>query len=230
MSISYEINKCKYISFVKDIKHINDAYLINPLYVGFNDDSLNEIIKQIIQIQNHFTLVINTESNLFNDIIFEVNEEHLGESSKKGKKTQDVNRDVLLGGSQQLEAFSNSKFTIIPGKRSANIQSCHPKQNHDIIDSIARNGLMISPKVSTEHSVGKLFNVLCLKQSFNIIMVNKYLEVSIRESKYPNDYVEPAYIIGKGEIVTVFYRFICLYFFGYCSVTTTEDRDRNYDI
>ena len=136
----------------------------------------------------------------------------------------------MISSANQLEAFSNNKFTIVPGKRSANIHLYHPKQNHDVIDSIARNGLMVTPKVSTEISVGKLFNILCTKKSFNLIMVNKNLEVSIRESKYPNDYVEPAYTVGKGEIVTVFYRYICLYFYGYCSVTTFEDRDRNYDI
>ena len=226
MSIVYETNKCKYISFVKDMKYIDDKYTSGAFYLGFKkDDNIDDVKK----LPNDFTLIINTESELFSDVEFEVNKDHAGENSKKHKNDQDINQQ-MISSANQLEAFSNNKFTIVPGKRSANIQLHHPKQNHDVIDSIARNGLMVTPKVSTEISVGRLFNILCTKQSFNLIMVNKNLEVSIRESKYPNDYVEPAYTVGKGEIVTVFYRYICLYFYGYCSITSSEDRDRNYDI
>lgn len=226
MSIVYETNKCKYISFVKDMKYIDDKYTSGAFYLGFKkDDNIDDIKK----LPNDFTLIINTESELFSDVEFEVNKDHAGENSKKHKNDQDINQQ-MISSANQLEAFSNNKFTIVPGKRSANIHLHHPKQNHDVIDSIARNGLMVTPKVSTEISVGRLFNILCTKQSFNLIMVNKNLEVSIRESKYPNDYVEPAYTVGKGEIVTVFYRYICLYFYGYCSITSSEDRDRNYDI
>lgn len=226
MSIVYETNKCKYISFVKDMKYIDSKYTFDAFYLGFKkEDDINDIKK----LPNDFTLIINTESELFSDVEFEVNKDHAGENSKKHKNDQDINQQ-MISSANQLEAFSNNKFTIVPGKRSANIQLHHPKQNHDVIDSIARNGLMVTPKVSTEISVGRLFNILCTKQSFNLIMVNKNLEVSIRESKYPNDYVEPAYTVGKGEIVTVFYRYICLYFYGYCSITSSEDRDRNYDI
>ena len=58
----------------------------------------------------------------------------------------------------------------------------------------------------------KLFQeLLPIGKSFDIIIVHSALEVSIRESNCPGDYVEPAYIIGKGEIVTVFYRYICEY-------------------
>lgn len=230
MSIYYEVSKCKYIAFIKNLKYLPEKYKNqkNIYKLGFNN---SDKLDQINDIQDeHFTLIINSESNLFSDIIFEINEEKIGESSKKGNKTQDVCRDVLLGGGQQLEAFSNNRFTIIPGKRHAGIQSLHPKQNHDIIDSLARNGLMVTPITSTQFSVGQLFNILMTKKNFDIIIVHSALEVSIRESNCPGDYVEPAYIIGKGEIVTVFYRYICLYFFGYLSVNSDEDRDRIYDI
>ena len=226
MSVVYETNKCNYISFVKDVKYIDDKYKEDAHYLGFNE---NDTIDQIKTLPKEFTLIINTESKLFNDVEFEVNQDHVGENSKKHKNDQDINQQ-MISSANQLEAFSNNKFTIVPGKRSANIHLYHPKQNHDVIDSIARNGLMVTPKVSTEISVGKLFNILCTKKSFNLIMVNKNLEVSIRESKYPNDYVEPAYTVGKGEIVTVFYRYICLYFFGYTSVSNENDRDRIYDL
>ena len=229
MSIYYEVSKCKYIAFIKDLKYIQDKITSKPTYkLGFDEDSKIEDIEKIED--EYFTLIINAESELFSDVVFEVNQEKLGESSKVGNKTQDVCRDVLLGGSQQLEAFSNSKFTIIPGKRNAGIQSYHPKQNHDVIDSIARNGLMVTPITSTQFSIGRLFNILCTKKSFDIIILHSKLEVSIRDSSYPNDYVEPAYIVGQGEITTVFYRYICLYFFGYISVSNEEDRDRIYDL
>ena len=295
MTVYYEVSKCKYIAFIKDLKYVEDRMNLqsNTTYLlGFdknnelntnskpdieniiskskyesesediiksisddldeNNDENNDIdynedessngqskenireLKNIEDIKSinddHFILVINAESELFSDVNFEINQDKIGESSKTGNKTQDVCRDVLLGGSQQLEAFSNSKFTIIPGKRNAGIQSCHPKQNHDVIDSIARNGLMVTPLTSTQFSIGQLFNILVTKKSFDIIILHSKLEVSIRDSTYPGDYVEPAYIVGQGEISTVFYRYICLYFFGYTSVSNENDRDRIYDL
>lgn len=229
MSIYYEVSKCKYIAFIKNLKYLPEKYKNqkNIYKLGFDDKDIN-YIKNIND--EHFTLIVNAESKLFSDVIFEINEEKIGESSKKGNKTQDVCRDILLGGGQQLEAFSNNRFTIIPGKRHAGIQNLHTKQNHDIIDSLARNGLMVTPITSSQFSVGQLFNILMHKKSFDIIIVHSALEVSIRESNYPGEYVEPAYIIGKGEIMTVFYRYICLYFFGYLSVNDDEDRDKIYDI
>lgn len=230
MSTFYKVLKCKYISFVRDLKYINKEYLQNEIYLGFDFDNSLKTIEDIRNVNDGFSLIINAESNLFSDIVFEIDEEKIGESSKTEKKTQDVCKDVLLGGGQQLEAFSNNHFTIIPGKRNAGIQNVHPKQNHENIDSIARNGLMVVPKTSTQFSIGKLFNILSTKNNFNLIIVHKYLEVSIRESNYPGDYLEPPYIVGKGEILTVFYRYICIYLFGYMAVFNEENRDRNYDI
>lgn len=236
MTVYYEVSKCKYIAFVKDLKYVSDRLDLSTTYMlGFEEinDNYNNLnfIEDVKSIdKEHFILVVNAESELFSDVTFEVNQEKVGESSKTGNKTQDVCRDVLLGGSQQLEAFSNSKFTIIPGKRNAGIQSCHPKQNHEVIDSIARNGLMVTPLTSTQFSIGQLFNILATKKSFEIIILHTKLEVSIRDSNYPNDYVEPAYIVGQGEITTVFYRYICLYFFGYTAVSNEDDRDRIYDL
>ena len=144
MSIYYEVSKCKYIAFIKNLKYLPEKYKNqkNIYKLGFDDKDIN-YIKNIND--EHFTLIVNAESKLFSDVIFEINEEKIGESSKKGNKTQDVCRDILLGGGQQLEAFSNNRFTIIPGKRHAGIQNLHPKQNHDIIDSLARNGLLVLP-------------------------------------------------------------------------------------
>lgn len=243
MTVYYEVCKCKYIAFIRDLSHI-PSHIINSddsYWLGFKENSLKDInindsnIKTTIDSINdiksdHFSIIINAESELFNDVNFEVNQEKIGESSKSTNKTQDVCRDVLLGGSQQLEAFSNSKFTIIPGKRSAGIQNIHPKQNHGVIDSIARNGLMVTPMTSTQFSVGQLFNILAKKNSFNIIILHNSLEIPIREANYPGEYVEPAYTVGQGEITTVFYRYICLYFFGYTLVFNEQDRDRIYDI
>ena len=112
MSIYYEVSKCKYIAFIKNLKYLPEKYKNqkNIYKLGFDDKDIN-YIKNIND--EHFTLIVNAESKLFSDVIFEINEEKIGESSKKGNKTQDVCRDILLGGGQQLEAFSNNRFTII---------------------------------------------------------------------------------------------------------------------
>lgn len=229
MSTFYSVSKCKYISFIKNSKHVDASRVVGrKLYID-DKHSIKELEKELSRTEDPFTLFVDSESKEFDDIEIEVDDSKAGAPNKQ-EKTQEVRQDIMLGGGKHLEAFSKSRFTIINGKRNASIQPLHNKQNHEVIDSISRNGILVSPKPSTATSVGKLMNILAKCSEFRIVVINSGLVVDRIDGTYPTEYVEPAYVTGVGEISAIFYRYICLYFFGYLGVYDDTDRERNYDI
>lgn len=224
MSTYYSVSKCKHITFAKDISYIDKSKIIGKQYFVNDFEELNSLDKT-----KTYTFIIDAKNSIFDDIEIEIDKEKEGQNSKKDK-TQDVKKDMLLGGGKQLEAFANNKFTVINGKRNASIQPVHQKQNHEVIDTIARNGILVSPLPTISFSIGILFNILRKFDTFALVIIHPSLIVDSRDSNYPSEYVEPAFIIGEGEICAVFYRYICLYFYGYLGVYDDDDRERNYDI
>lgn len=225
MSTQYRVSKCKYITFTpsedewtKTRLSVNDL----PKYYYKSDDSNFGLPTDKIQ---PFHFIIYTDDN-FSDIKFPKHEEE-GGNSKQVNKTQDVKKDGMLGGGNNILAFSKQQFTVIAGKSNAGICSTHAKQNHGIVDVIAKNGILTSPKA--KNSIKTLFDKLSEYRSFEIAIVCPHL-ISYFDGKYPSDYSRPSYIVGKGEITAVIFWYICLYFFGYSCVYDDTNIERNYDI
>lgn len=224
MSTRYRFSRCKFIIFTKsEVVSYNSNY---PTY-NYNYEDENYGLPE--NKEEHFRFIIHThtENNtpIFKDIKFQKQEEE-GMSSKQ-IKTQDVKKDAMLGGGENILAFSNKQFTTIRGKSTAGIKSAHPKQNHGTIDTIARNGILTAPK--SYNSIKLLFDKLQTFKSFDIIVICPYL-ISDFDGKYPNEYSRPSYIVGRGEITAVLFWYICLYFFGYSSVYDDTNPERNYDL
>jgi hypothetical protein len=106
----------------------------------------------------------------------------------------------------------------------------YPKQNYDVIDSVARNGVLSIPTVTVDFSIGVLFNKLIKYNNFFLIIIHSALEEDVREGSTPNEFCQPIYEVGKGEITAVFYRFISTYFFGYMGILGESDCDHVYDL
>lgn len=227
MTTYYSVSKCNYVAFVKSDNDISRDFILGKVY---NYESLDQVsnIKD-----DEFTLIIDTLHPDFKDIKFQIDEKKEGIKSSQ-IKTQDVlgkeNQNNILGSSNMLDGFSSGKYVVIPGKSNASIQPCHIKQNHEVCDEIAKNGILTCPTVSTEISIGKLMNILVKQNKFNIIIKNPYLSQSSFHSKYVNSYSRPVYTVGKGEICAVFFRYIAKNFFGYMSVYDDSNPERCYDI
>lgn len=224
MTTYYEVQKLKYLCFAKEIKYVSDERLRNSVdYKTFMNDDFKP------EDHDFFTLIVDSESSDFNDIDFEIDKEHEGESNKNNK-TQDVMSGQLLGSSVVISAFNDEKFVIIPGKKNANIQNQSDKYNNEILDSLAVNGLLMSPHGMIQYSVGRMVQKLTQFNSFAVIILNKNLMTDKIDCIYPSILSIPSYIIGKGEILTVFYRYLILTFFGYQSVHDEADREIIYDV
>lgn len=232
MTIEYIVNKCKYIAFIEKEEYIDQ--ISKPMkniiklrdFIDMCDNDDGDILKYF----RHFSLLIDATDPIFNDIRFEEDESEKGGSSKTILDSTDLDKTIIMSGSKQLTAFNGNLFIVNKSKRVAGIDVQSKKQNHDVIDNIARNGILCTPTISSNLSVGILFNELAKFNSFDLIIVHPALEDTVREGTAPSEYVMPIYTIGQGEITAVLYRYICTRFFSYIGVFNEEDREHAYDL
>ena len=226
MTTYYEVSKCKLISFNKSEStiHFKNNYQNFKIDDNYNPSKLDEIIEE----NKPINIVIFAESKIFDDIKFIVDE------SKEKLDSSTVRQDVLsgcsLGSSSILDAIQAKEFAINPGRKTSGIQTISTNQNHDVIDAIAVNGLLYSPEPMINYSVGKILTKLSGLDEFYIYIVHSSLTVDVFDGIMPYSYSTPNYKVGEGEILTVFFRYISLLFFGYLSVYDSVDTERNYDI
>lgn len=224
MTTYYSVSKCKYMCFTKHKPNLTDMNFLT----GDLDSMMNIIDELINDNTKTYNIVIDAESEAFKDIVFNFDESNIKINSETLK--QDILGGGLLGSSTMLDALSDGVFSITPGRKAANIPILHPSQNHDIIDAVASNGLLSSPKVISEYSVGKLLTKISKLNSFNIYVIHSALKVDKFDGSYPSTYCIPRYSVGDGEVLSVFFRYISLIFFGYMSVFDFNDTERKYDI
>lgn len=172
--------------------------------------------------------VVNTTP--FEDIKIIINKDDINASSNSSiyKHSPDDLKKAAVGNSTQLEAFSKNKFTVIHNKKSANIENYISKRNHDVLDSLARNGVVCSPNTEYELSLCTLMKALRRFKNFDIVFIHPSYELKITRAEYPSEIVEPSYIVNEGELLAVAYRFITVNYFGYCSVFNSEMEEFNY--
>lgn len=172
--------------------------------------------------------VVTTEP--FDDIKIIINKDDVNASCNSAiyKHTPDDVKKAAVGNSTQLEAFSKNKFTVIHNKKSANIENYIPKRNHDVLDSLARNGVVCSPNTDCELSLATLMKKLRRFREFDIVFVHPSYEMKITRAEFPSELIEPSYAVNEGELMAIVYRYISIAFFGYCSVYTEEMEEFNY--
>lgn len=197
------------------------------------DIELDKIIKSISTLPaNTKAIIIDAESPIFHDIEFSIDSNKVEINSKSIH--QDPLSGISLGNSVMLDSLMDQHFVILPGRQSSNIKS-NLNQNHECIDAIAANGLMSSPKIMTEYSIGKIINEISKNKKLkdlNIYIIHSALKAKILS--YPGiskDNNIPCYAVGKGEILSVFYRYLAITFFPYMAVyDSVKNIDYKYDI
>lgn len=246
MTVYYEFNKVNKVGFVKSMNELSD--ISNSYDITKDAMSIDDVLHNIQKIPlsevarpdaKHLTddvyisVIIDATSCVFADIVFNVDTTKVKVNSETLK--QDVMSGASLGSSVMLDAIAADKFAILPGRKSANLQS-NVGQNHDVIDALATNGLMGSPKIMSEYSAGKVLMELSKlvdrhpMTKLDIWIVHPALKVNKLEGVGVNIYNTPRYAVGEGEILSVFFRYIALIFFPYMSIYAEDDIDHKYDI
>ena len=196
------------------------------------DEIFSHKIKELENLnENVKTIIINAESPMFHDIEFSIPQDKVEINSESLR--QDPLSGISLGNSVMLDSLMDQHFVILPGRKSSNIKS-NLNQNHECIDALAANGLMNSPKIMSEYSVGKLIDAISKNQnlnSLNIYIIHSALKVKLLNYNGISTINIPCYAVGKGEILSVFFRYLALTFFPYLAVyDATENVDYKYDI
>ena len=202
------------------------------LYSLADDELINNILPSISSLENIKTIIINAESPIFHDIEFSIDSEKVEINSKSIH--QEPLSGISLGNSVMLDSLMDQHFAILPGRQSSNIKS-NLNQNHECIDAIAANGLMSSPKIMSEYSIGKIINEISKNKKLkdlNIYIIHSALKAKLLS--YPGiskDNNIPCYAVGRGEILSVFFRYLAITFFPYMAVyDSVKNADYKYDI
>ena len=257
MTTSYKYKKCNLFGFAQSVdyvcEHIDNKNIIivsdEPLeltdeFINRNKQlKLDMISSQDSELSTNIpTFVVNLEGEWFKDINILTDENKDDNKNKQQLVNQTVNNQnykhddnelskIVTGQSTQLEAFTKNVYTVIYGKKTANIpQGLNNSHifNHNVIDSLARNGV-ISDQVSDKVlSVHKLFNQLEKLYLFNIFFVHSALELEFVQHESPTDISHPVYTKGLGEITAIVYRCLLLRFFPYLTIVSESMRENAY--
>jgi len=225
----YQPPKISSITFVKDYSIIDVGDDLT--YKITKDKNINDVLIDLKNMTNIKNIIIDAESQIFSDIEFKIDNTKIEVNSETLK--QDVMSGVSLGNSVMLDAIADQKFVILPGRKTGGIKN-NLNQNHDCIDAIASNGLFSSPKVMIEYSIGKILNEISNNHNLKelcLYIIHSALKVDKLSSNGINTYNIPRYAVGRGEILSVFFRYIALLFFPYLSVwNSLNDDNIKYDI
>lgn len=225
-----------------DVKKIDDkqaGWLIEHFNLFTSHKCQQYIVDLLNEHKIHHTLepipgteeqehTIVTTIPLFSDIRIVDNDRDPNATNKnyvKGKLTEDSIRN-----STQLEAFGKNKFTVIHGRKQANIPNSIRNRNYGVIDSLARNGVICSPETKNKLSIEILVDKLSKLDAFHIVIIHPSYTLKYNSSTYPGESIEPNYKLNEGEILAVFYRYICIHFFGYCEIHGENDLEWKYNI
>jgi len=163
-------------------------------------------------------------SAVFKDIEIIIDEKTSGKSTSMYKTSEEDLKQASLGNSTQLEAFSKGMFTVIRGRKSANINN-HGDQNHDVLDILARNGVVCTPESLRNSSLDKLMSMLEKFSEFEIMFIHPSLMYKNIKTEFPNEQGKPEYNMNEGELIAVVFRYLCLNFFGYKGIYDDNQRE-----
>ncbi len=239
MTTEYVIKKIQSFGFARDLESFserftrdNQVYVLSSRWTEMPNDSYIRLqsIDELGSVEsNDSVVVIDLECDIFSDIKISMPKiQKAGESSKEQQVSKEEMQEQLSGKSTSLDAFSNNLFAVIYGKKGANIQSCNTKQNHGVLDSLARNGVVCTPKTQNVLSFQRIIDYLKKLNRFSVFGVHSALELPFDEQEYPSEISHPSYKLANGEITAILYRYILINFYGYCSIVTDSMRENAY--
>lgn len=167
---------------------------------------------------------------IFSDIDITLNSDDKNTTNKMYRTDKDAIKKALSGNSATLDAFTANKFVVIHNRKDAGIESNSVNQNHDVLDTLAVNGVLITPLTDKPLSIFVLMKLLARLDKFDICFVHPYSEINQIRVEYPCEQAIPAYRLNGGEILAIAYRYLITHFFGYCSIFSDSMLEWRYYI
>ena len=222
-----------YINYIIELyPNLRDCVLKNNIASVLLQNSINpKELEEKYPIE-YETVETDTAVNapIFSDIEVVFNKDEKNVSSKMYRMDPDALKKAISGGSVQFDAFTSNKFAIIRNRKDANIENRNIGQNHDVLDTLAVNGVLFTPTTTKPLSIFSLMKLLSKMRKFDICFIHPYSEIKSIRVEFPCEQAIPAYKLNGGEILAVAYRYLIVQFFGYCSIFSDSMLEWRYYI
>jgi hypothetical protein len=194
----------------------------------FNNVSIDELLRNFPLETHTITIPHIAPTDEFSDIIITVDENAEGLSSSMYKTAKEDIKKAAIGHSPSLEAFTKGTFTVLRNRKSANIENTTLKQNHEVLNLVASNGVICTPETKEILSLDLLMRKLSKCTNFTLIFVHPALEQKIVSFDKPTDFSKPDYSLNSGELIAVVYRYVLINFFGLHSIIDEDKLEYQY--
>jgi hypothetical protein len=206
---------------------------LSTIYLQVKNSKLKQVILDILSAHNIPTTSLKQQNPLeyddvevpaiincdaFSDIEIIVNDNTEGFSSGMYKSSQEDLKKASVGKSAYLDAFTKGLFTVVRGRKTANIENPTLKQNNTVINLLAANGVICTPETSEVLSLDLLMDKLSKMKTFDIIFIHPSLEQKSISFDSPTEFTKPEYKMNGGEIIAIAYRYMLIHFFGMHSI------------
>ena len=222
-----------YINYILELyPHLRDCVLKHNIAGVLLQNSINpKDIEEKYPIE-YETVECTTAINapIFSDIEVSISKDEKNTNSKMYRMDTDALKKAISGNSAQLDAFTSNKFVIIHNRKNANIENKSMGQNHDVLDTLAVNGVLFTPTTTKPLSIFALMKILGKMNKFDICFIHPYSEIKSIRIEYPCEQSIPAYKLNGGEILAIAYRYLITQFFGYCSIFSDSMLEWRYYI
>jgi hypothetical protein len=237
-------NLCEDYNYLKDqemkLKFLNFLSFIYPILrssqlkaqilqiLKFNNISVDELNKNFPLETTLVEVPCVLPTNDFKDIVISVEDNAEGLSSNMYKTSREDIKKATFGHSASLEAFTKGTFTVLRNRKTANIENSTLKQNHEILNLIASNGVICTPESKEILSLDLLMKKLSRCNNFSIILVHPSLEQKFVGFDKPTEFSKPEYSLNGGELIAIVYRYLLINFFGMHSIVDEDKLEYQY--
>jgi hypothetical protein len=194
----------------------------------FNNIPIDLLLKEYPLETSSFEVLCILPTSFFKDIIITVDDNAEGLSSNMYKTSREDIKKASFGNSASLEAFTKGTFTVLRNRKTANIENSTLKQNHEVLNLIATNGVVCTPETKEILSLDLLMQKLSKCNNFSIVFVHPALEQKYVAFDKPTEFSKPEYTLNGGELIAIVYRYMLIHFFGMHSIRDEDKLEYQY--
>lgn len=198
--------------------------------LNYNNIQTFDLLDKYPQEYINITKTRSTNAPAFDDIKIAYDKDDVNVSTKHYRVDKDALRKATIGKTAQLNAFTENQFAIVHNKKSSGCVNKVANQNHDILDTLAVNGVILVPNSSKPLSMYKLMKVLEKFSHFDIVFIHSMYENRFMKAEAPCEQIIPAYKLNGGEILAIAYKYVVSFFFAYCSIVSDSMLELRYYI
>jgi hypothetical protein len=224
--------KIKFLDFLILIyPELESSVLKNDIIdiLKFNSISLpSDLLQKYPLVKKQITQTVIIPTDEFTDIEITVDSNAEGLSSSMYETSQEDLKKASTGNSSSLDAFTKGTFTVLRGRKHANIENVTLKQNHDVLNLLASNGVICTPITKEKLNIDILVQKLAECNNFDICFVHPSLEQKSVTFDNPTEFFKPEYQLQTGELIAVVYRYMLINFFGMHSIINEDKLEYQY--